>query len=69
MQTWIDSIYLTKEKILSNHYQNVVSLPLSGEKETGSARKQPASDNLTDWNGQGGQNPPQTIFPFQGIMT
>ncbi len=52
MQTWIDSIHLAKEKILSNHYQNVVSLPLSGEKETGSAGKQPASDNLTDWNGQ-----------------
>ncbi|MDR1729449.1 MAG: IS481 family transposase, partial [Prevotellaceae bacterium] len=41
MQTWIDSIHLAKEKILSNHYQNVVSLPLSGEKETGSAGKQP----------------------------
>ena len=58
MQTWKDSIHLTKEKILSNHYQNVVSLPLSGEMETGSAGKQPVSDNLTDWNGQGGQKSP-----------
>lgn len=54
MQTWLDSIPLTKEKMLSGHYQNVVSLPMSGEKETGSAGEQPASDNLTDWNGQGG---------------
>jgi hypothetical protein len=58
MQTWKDSINLAKEKILSNHYQNVVSLPLSGEKETGAAGKQPVSDNLTDWNGQGGIKSP-----------
>lgn len=30
MQTWLDSIHLTKEKMLSDHYQNVVSLPPSG---------------------------------------
>jgi hypothetical protein len=49
--------------MLSNHYyQNVVSLTLSGEKDTGSAGKQPASDNLTDWNGQGGQKSPYNYF-------
>lgn len=53
MQTWLDSIHLAKEKMLADHYQNVVSLLPSGEKETGAAGEQPASDNLTDWNGQG----------------
>ena len=41
---------------------NVVSLPLPGEKETGSAGKQPASDNLTDWNGQGERKSPSNYF-------
>lgn len=58
MQTWNDSLHLTKDKLLSNHYQNVVSLPLSGEVETGSAGEQPVRNNLTDWNGQGGQKSP-----------
>ncbi|MDH6303354.1 hypothetical protein M2459_000712 [Parabacteroides sp. PF5-5] len=58
MQTWNDSLYLAKEKLLSNHYQNVVSLPLSGEVETGSAGEQPVRNNLTDWNGQGGRKSP-----------
>ena len=58
MQTWKDSIHLAKEKILSNLYQNVVSLPLSGEKETGSAGMQLVSDSPTDWNGQGGIKSP-----------
>ena len=59
-----DSTHLAKEKMLSNLYQNVVSLPLSGEKETGSAGKQPASDNLTDWNGQGGLKSPSNLLPI-----
>jgi hypothetical protein len=42
----------------SRNYQNIVSLSLSGEKETGSAGMQPASDNLTDWNGHGGRKSP-----------
>ena len=58
LQTWKDSIHLAKEKMLSELYQNVVSLPLSGEMETGSAGKQLVSDNLTDWNGQGGIKSP-----------
>ena len=58
MQTWKDSLHLTKEKLLETHYQNVVSLPMSGEVETGSAGEQPASNNLTDWNGLGNENSP-----------
>jgi hypothetical protein len=49
MQTWMDSIHLAKDKLLSSQYQNFVSLPLSGEVETGSAGEQPASNNPTDW--------------------
>lgn len=64
MQTWNDSLHLAKEKLLSNHYQNVVSLPLSDEEETGSAGEQPASNNLTDWNGQGGLKSPSNYIPI-----
>lgn len=51
MQTWNDSLHLAKEKQLNNHYQNVVSLALSDETETGSGGDQPARDNLIDRNG------------------
>lgn len=64
MQTWHDSLHLANDKLLSNHYQNVVSLPLSGQEETGSAGEQPVSNNLTDWNGQGGQKSPSNYFPI-----
>ncbi len=64
MQTWNESLYLAKEKLLSDHYQNVVSLPLLGERETGSAGEQPASDNRTDWNGQGGLKSPLQKYPI-----
>ena len=56
MQTWNESIRLAKEKLLSNHYQNVVSLPLSDETEMGSGGDQPNRDSLTEWNEKGGQN-------------
>jgi len=62
MQTWKDNIHLAKEKSLSELYQNVISLPLSGEKETGAAGEQLVNDNLTDWNGQGGLKPSIVIF-------
>lgn len=64
MQTWNDSLHLAKDKLLSNHYQNVVSLPLSGEVETGSAGEQPVRNNLTDWNGQGGLKSPSNYLPI-----
>jgi transposase InsO family protein len=44
--------------------KKVVSLSPSGEKETGSAGMQPASDTLTDWNGQGGIKTPLNNFPI-----
>jgi hypothetical protein len=58
MQTWKDSLHLTKEKLLETHYQNFIPLPMSGEVETGSAGEQPASNNLADWNGLGNENSP-----------
>lgn len=64
IETWNDSLHLAKDKLLSNHYQNVVSLPLSGEVETGSAGEQPVRNNLTDWNGQGGLKSPSNILPI-----
>ncbi|MBB4038369.1 transposase InsO family protein [Dysgonomonas hofstadii] len=62
MQTWNDSLHLANDKLLSNHYQNVVSLPLSGQEETGSAEEQPVSNNLTDWNGLGGPKSPSNYL-------
>jgi Transposase and inactivated derivatives len=64
METWKDGLHLAKDKLLSDLYQNVVPLPLSGEKETGSAGEQPASDNPTDWNGQGGLKSPSNYLPI-----
>lgn len=58
MQTWKDSLHLTKEKMLHTHYQNFVPLPLSGEAEAGSGGDQPDRNNLSDWNGQGAQLSP-----------
>jgi len=55
MQTWGDSLHLAKEKMLTDHFQNDVSLPVSDQAETGSGGDQPARNNLTDWNGQGDQ--------------
>ena len=54
MLTWNDSLHLVKEKLLYNQFQNVVSLSVSDETETGSGGHQPERDNLTDWNGQEG---------------
>ena len=52
MQTWNDSLYLAKEKILTDHFQNDESLTVSVQAETGSGGDQPFRNNLTDWNGQ-----------------
>jgi transposase InsO family protein len=62
IQTWMDSLHLAKDKLLSNLYQNVVSLPSSDEAETGAGGDQPAGNNLNDRNGKGGHNSPQSYF-------
>lgn len=69
MQTWKDSLNLTREKLLSNQYQNIVTSPMSDEKETGSGGDQPVRDNLTDWNSFGGVNSPNLpqIIPVENI--
>lgn len=36
MQTWGDSLHLAKEKMLTDHFQNDVPLPVSDQAETGS---------------------------------
>ncbi|KAA6316299.1 hypothetical protein EZS27_033372 [termite gut metagenome] len=64
MQTWRDGIHLAKDKLLDTHYQNFVSLPLSGEVEISSAGEQPVSNNPTDWNDQGGQKSPSYNLPI-----
>ncbi|MEK6481922.1 hypothetical protein WJR50_30555 [Catalinimonas sp. 4WD22] len=58
MQTWKDSLHLTKEKMLHTQYQNFVPLSVSDEAEAGPAGEQPARNNLTDWNGQGAPTSP-----------
>ena len=58
MQTWNDSLHLTKEKLLDTLNQNFVPLTLSDKVEPGSAGEQPDSNNPTGWNGRGGENTP-----------
>lgn len=53
MQTFLETLDLAKEKMLSTHYQNPISLPLSDEAETGSGEDQPVRISLTDWNKKG----------------
>ena len=67
MQTWGDSLHLAKEKMLTNHFQNDVSLPVSDQAETGSGGDQPARNNLTDWNGQGDQKSPLLPWIIPGV--
>jgi hypothetical protein len=50
--------------LLNNYYQKVVPLTLSDEAKPGSGGDQPARNNLTNRNGKGGANVPQSIFPF-----
>lgn len=67
IQTWEDSLHLAKEKMLTNHFQNDVSLPVSDQAETGSGGDQPARNNLTDWNGQGDQKSPLLPWIIPGV--
>jgi hypothetical protein len=58
-QTWTESLYLAKEKMLETHFQKDVSLHPTGKTETGSGGDQPARDSLSDWNGQPGSKTPR----------
>ena len=70
MQVWneyfnsssIDKHNLTEQKILDTVYQKDVSLHLTGEADTGSGGDQPARNNLSDWNNQGGVKDPNSLF-------
>lgn len=61
METFRDSLHLAKEKMLDAQHQNVLTLSMSGEAETGSAGEQPARNILTDRNEIGAINSPD--FP------
>jgi hypothetical protein len=56
--------------LLTCYYQNVVSLSLSGEADTGSGGDRPVRNTLTEWNGKRGKNTisPILFFLFQSIM-
>lgn len=60
-QTWNDSLYLTKNKMLDTLYQKDVSLNLTGEAETGSGGDQLVRNILSDWNGQGATKSPHFV--------
>lgn len=60
-QTWNDSLYLTKNKMLDTLYQKDVSSLLTGEAETGSGGDQLIRNILSDWNGQGGTKSPHFL--------
>jgi len=63
MQTWKESLHLTKEKMLDTLFQNDITLHLTDEAEAGSGGDQPARNNLPDWNETGGlKNPPLLEF-------
>ena len=52
MQTFLEDLPLAHEKMVGTHFPEVVTAPLSDQAEPGNAEEQPASNNLTDWNGQ-----------------
>ena len=60
MQTWKESLHLTKNKMLDTLYQKDVSLSLTGEADAGSGGDQPARNNLSDRNETGGFNGPHS---------
>ena len=64
MQTWKDSLNLTKEKLLDTLNQNFVSLTPSDEEETGAAGEQLVRNNPTGRNGRGGENTPSYHSPI-----
>src|SRR5690606_17060930 len=68
MQTFQDSLHLAKEKMLDAQYQNVLSLPVSGEAEAGPAGEQPARNTLTDRNENGVLTDPDSFLHFGSKM-
>jgi transposase InsO family protein len=68
-QTWNETLYLTKNKMLDTQFQNDVSLYLTGEAEPGSGGDQPDRNILSDWNGHGGINGPQNQHIIPGEDT
>lgn len=70
MQTWKESLHLTKNKMLETLFQKDVSLNQTGEAEAGSGGDQPARNSLSDWNGQGGPNSPLSslIIPRENAL-
>ena len=64
MQTWNDSLHLTKEKLLDTLNQNFVSLTPSDEEEKGAAGEQLVRNNPTGLNGRGGENTPSYHSPI-----
>ncbi|MBD1435197.1 hypothetical protein H8B06_20425 [Sphingobacterium sp. DN00404] len=63
--TWEESIYLAKEKLLHTHSQNVVSLPMSDEVETAPYQKHPFNNNPTQQNDEGERKSPSNNFFIQ----
>lgn len=64
MQTWQDSKHLADEKMLDTHYENIVSLPVPGEAETGSGGDQPVRNIPADRNDQGAVKSPLSYNHF-----
>ncbi len=58
MQTWKESLHLTKNKMLDTLFQKDISLHLTDEAEAGSGGDQPVRNSLSDWNENGGLNSP-----------
>lgn len=63
--TWEESMYLAKEKLLHTHSQNVVSLPMSDEVEMAPYQKHPFDSNPTEQNDEGEFKSPSDNFFIQ----
>lgn len=68
MQTFLDTLDLAKDKMLTTHYQNSLSLPLSDKAETGSGEDQPVRNSLTNWNKNGASSAPNFTNYFKSYM-
>ena len=68
MQTWNESLHLTKEKLLENLSENISNLELRGETETSSGGDQLGRDNLVDRNDNGAEIASISINHFGNII-